>query len=255
MDEAVKSPDVLVTGASAGLGEALCRMLADRGSRVWGVARRANLLEGLKKDVPPGRFFYSICDVASRDQVQTVISSMDAQGFIPRVVILNAGVNIHDLEPDFDLSQCEQVFRVNLFGALIWVDQLLPKFLHDGGGRFVAISSMSAFRVTSHGTAYAASKAALSMAFESLRLRYRSSAVRFTTVHLGPVDTAMWPGGHFPFLLSPETAAKRILGAIDKGKEVYDCPALMVLLARLSGLLPRSFVLVSERLVKKASGV
>lgn len=241
---------VLITGASSGVGEALSRTLANRGFRVWGVARRSDLLEKLKKELPVGCFFYSLCDVTSPDDVQAVLRSMDSEGFSPDIVILNAGVNAYDLEPGFNFAHCEYVFRVNLFGALIWVDHLLPRFLKEGGGHFVAISSMSAFLVNPRGTAYAASKAALSMAFESLRLRYLWTPIRFTTVHLGPVNTAMWPGGKFLFVLSPEEAAKRILGAIERGKNVYNCPAFLVLLARLSGLLPRRLFVIGDRLLR-----
>lgn len=242
----------LVTGASAGLGEALVRRLVADGGVVWGVARRMDAMTKLQAELPPGRFFVTACDVTSAADVDAALAAMAAEDFVPDVAILNAGVNIADLEPDFDLRACEQVFRVNLFGALIWVERLLPGFLKAGAGHFVAISSMSAFRPSSHGTAYAASKAALSMAFESLRMRYRESPLRFTTVHLGPVDTAMWPGGRFPLLLSPDDAARRILDAVARGRAVYDCPAPLVLLARLSRLMPRSLAVMAERLARRA---
>jgi NAD(P)-dependent dehydrogenase (short-subunit alcohol dehydrogenase family) len=178
------------------------------------------------------------CDVSRTGDVDRAIAAMDAGGFAPDLVILNAGINLPDLEPSFRLDAAEEVFRVNVFGALAFVDRLLPRARAAGRGHFVAISSMSAFRTSGRSVAYAASKAALSMAFESLRFRYAAEPVRFTTVHLGPVDTAMWPGGKFPFLLTPEDAARRILRAVERGRTVYDCPRPIVAAARLSALIP-----------------
>jgi NADP-dependent 3-hydroxy acid dehydrogenase YdfG len=157
--------DVLITGASSGVGEALARHYVRRGARVWGVARRGQLLDKLRSELPSGRFVGPACDVTSVSEVDAVVAAMDRERFVPEIAILNAGTNLHDLEPAFRVADCEQVFRVNLFGALVWVDRLLPRLLERGRGHFAAISSMSAFRVTSRSVGYAASKAALSMAF------------------------------------------------------------------------------------------
>lgn len=221
---------------------------------MWGVARRGDLLKQLQADSPPGRFLYSVCDVGSLDDVRVALHLMAAAGFVPDVAILNAGVNLFDLEPEFDFGKCEQTFRVNLFGTLVWVEHLLPRFQQRGHGHFVAISSVSAFLASSHGVAYGASKAALSMAFESLRRRYRRVPVRFTTVHLGPLDTAMWPGPKSRFLLSPGVAAERILAAVERQKDVYDYPALIVLVARVAGLIPTPLYLMIERVARAGIG-
>jgi NAD(P)-dependent dehydrogenase (short-subunit alcohol dehydrogenase family) len=244
--------DVLITGASSGVGEALARHYVRAGARVWGVARRGPLLEALGSALPAGRFIGSPCDVTSPGDVDAVVAAMDRERFVPDIAVLNAGVNLPDLEPTFRVADCEHVFRVNLFGALVWVDRLLPRLLARGRGHFAAISSVSAFRPTSQSVGYAASKAALNMAFESFRLRYGDGPLRFTTVLLGPVDTAMWPGGPFPFLLSAEDAARRIARAIDRGKTVYDCPAPMVWLARLSRLVPATVFKRLERRFRAA---
>ena len=245
--------DTLVTGASSGVGAALSRALAARGRRVWGVARRVDLLESLRKELPAGRFVPVACDVSVAGDVDRAMTTLDGEGVTPELVILNAGINLPDLEPCFRLAAAEEVFRVNVFGALAWVERLLPRMLAARRGHFVAISSMSAFRTSGRSVAYAASKASLSMAFESLRLRYAGEPVGFTTVHLGPVDTAMWPGGKFPFLLTPDEAARRILRAVERGRTVYDCPGPVVAAARLSALIPAWALMKLERLARPAT--
>jgi hypothetical protein len=62
----------------------------------------------------------------------------------------------------------------------------------------------------------------------------------------------MWLGGRFPFLLSADDAAARIARAIDRGKAVYDCPAPIVWLARLSRLVPATIFLRLERRLRPA---
>lgn len=230
---------VLVTGASSGIGRALAGALAKRGDVVWGVARRADHLAALQRELPAGRFQWSACDVTQEAHVADAMRAMHAQRFQPDVVVLNAGVNAHDLLPRYDHQRYLEVMRTNLFGVMTWVDRWLPIFEARQAGHFIAISSMSAYLTHSKGAAYGASKAALTSTFDSLRRRYLRDRIHFTTVHLGPVQTAMWSGAFFPGLLSEAAVARKLMGAIDRRPAVVDYPCGMIWAARLSQLVPR----------------
>ncbi|MEK6542903.1 MAG: SDR family NAD(P)-dependent oxidoreductase, partial [Elusimicrobiota bacterium] len=193
---------------------------------------------------------FSVCDTGDPLQVKAAWETMRQAGFLPDVAILNAGINIHDLTPQFDHAAFRKQYETNLFGATQWVDLLLPGFLQRGSGHFVAISSMSAYLRANHGAGYASSKAAMSMAFGCLEARYGKDGIGFTTVNLGPTQTAMWPGGKFPLLMSAESAAAKILKAVEKKKSVLDLPCLLVLLARLTQFIPQGLLSALVSLVK-----
>jgi len=127
-------PDYFITGASSGIGRALARELVCRGHRVWGIGRRAALSPEIAVEMEEQRFFYSGCDVACKDDVRDTLVAMQQHGFLPGTVILNAGINPEHLSASFSLSEFEEVVRVNLFGALVWVEALLPSFKARGWG-------------------------------------------------------------------------------------------------------------------------
>ncbi len=228
---------VFVTGASAGIGHALAKLLVEKGDTVWGIARRGNDLATLQRELPQGRFFYNECDITNLEQINQTKQLLRENQFVPEVVILNAGTNHSDLIPEYDHQAYNRVFLTNLFGAMVWVEYFLPLFKEERKGQFIAISSMSAFLTHSRGAAYSASKAALTMTFESLQKRYCSEGIFFKTIHLGPVRTAMGPS-HFPFLVSDRTAAMKIMRAIEQKKTVVDFPKWIVGIARLSQVVP-----------------
>lgn len=216
----------------------MVKALVARGDRVWGVARRGPMLKELKSQLPNGNFLYSGCDVTKEEDVDETLRMMKEKGFAPDVLVLNAGVNDHDLIPEYDHSRYRQVLETNLFGVMRWVDAFLPVFRKDGTGQFVAVSSISAFLTSSQGAGYSASKAALTSSFESLRKRYAKEGITFTTIHLGPVDTPMWQKGWFPFILSQEAVSRRILKAIDRREAVVDQPFFLSLAARMLRVIP-----------------
>lgn len=229
---------VLVTGASSGIGRALVKALALRGDLVWGVARRIDKLAELQRELSPKQFLSTQCDVTQPSQIAETVRFMRAHPFVPDVVVLNAGINTQDLLPHYDHQRYLDVMQTNLFGVMGWVTELLPLYEERGEGHFIAISSMSAFLTHGRGAAYGASKAALTSTFESLRKRYANTRIKFTTVHLGPVNTAMWSGRWFPLLLSEEAVARKLMVAMERKPAVVDYPCGLVWAARLSQFLP-----------------
>lgn len=230
--------DYLVTGASAGIGRALAREVVRRGHRVWGVARRGGLLEELQQELGVERFRFSVCDVSLADDVRRTKSTMEQADFVPDVIVLNAGINPEGRGAPFSFAMFENVVGINLFGALVWVDSFLPVFRARGGGRFVAISSLAAFRGDARWVAYCASKAALSRAFEALRGRHQREGIGFTTIHLGAVVTGMGAGARSPFRLTENQAVRRILATMERRPANVTVPRSLRLIVELTRLLP-----------------
>lgn len=238
-----------MTGTSSGLGRALARHLAAAGHDIWGIARSEQKLAQENRDVGSAAFHYSVCDTTRRDQIASVRERMRDEGFIPEALVLNAGIYPPGRQGSLGLDHAESIFQTNLLGALAWVDLFLPDLIERGRGQFVAISSLYALRPDPHNAAYSASKAALSMAFRSLRLRYAYTGIEFKIVYLGPVDTPIAGGGprRRPWIATADDAALFLARVLQRREDDYYYP-LSGWLARLTAFLPdRTFDRLAAR--------
>lgn len=229
--------NVLITGASSGLGKSLLNEFTSRGCSVWGVARRDVQKVQFAHD-SQDKWFYSQCDITDADAVKKTVKDMFAAGFVPDIVILNAGAAFDDINNGIDYNGFKGNFNVNLFGAMNWVSEILPTYLARDKGTFVAISTLSVFRENHRNRiAYSSAKSALSTAFENLRLQYYSSGVRFIVVHPGRMSRE-------PSLIgiTYDDAAKLIANKL-MSKNVphtINFPLLQFVLTKLSRLIPNS---------------
>ncbi|MAF36663.1 hypothetical protein CL622_06120 [archaeon] len=238
---------IFITGTSSGIGLGLAKLLSDEGHEVWGVARR---------EMKSVKYRYSVCDITDHAQVSKVMAEMEEAKFLPDVVVLGSAILPKDLEGSFDYEKSAQGFATNYDGALIWVSKLLPKFLERKSGKFIAVSSTSAKRPDIKSVGLPASKAALSMAFRSLRLRYRPDNIKFSTVFFGPVATPVIPefttkdgGKKFFFVLSAAKAAKLLKKAIFGNRDKYYFPFLFTCIFRLTLWIPdRIYSKISSKL-------
>ncbi len=228
---------VLITGVSSGIGRALTIQLIEQGHEVWGVARRADMLAELTSTVVSPRLHVAPCDVKDAAHVTAVAAEMRTAGFIPDVVVLNAGVFISDIHGGFHFDAHQESFDINLNGALRWVAEFLPDFLARGAGTFIAVSSTAAFR-PSGSASYSGSKAALSMAFRQFAMSFADTGITFSTVHFGPIDTRLWPGRRFFLVPSSGRAAAYVARMFDRPSGSYFFPSITTTLLRLSFFVP-----------------
>ncbi len=236
----------------------MVRQLVEAGHDVWGIARREPLLAELDQELGSPRFRYSVCDVQDAVAVQAVHAQMLEQNFAPDVFILNAAVDIEEPVPALHPAATRDTLRTNLEGALIWVNLFIEQCVAEKRGQFIAISSLFALWPDTSSPAYAASKSGLSMAFRSLRLRYRNSGVRFQTVYLGPVDTNINPRfaaesakKPAPWVATPESAARTIVKSIFRSRNTVYYPRYMSVLVRLFGWMPDLLFEILTRPLKR----
>lgn len=235
----------LITGASSGMGYHMTRLSIQRGHRVYGVARRESILADMEEKL--GKRFTAIrCDVTDRQRVSQVCAALPT---LPDVAILNAGQGIRKPEAVFALEDYRHMAEVNYFGALHWIEALLPSFVERGSGVIAGVSSLAGYRGLPKAGHYCASKAALSAALESLRLTYADRGVRFMTIHPGFVDTPMTRGMSFPMPLiwSAEKAADFIVRQIERGGSNIAFPLPLRFMSAVGRLLPGGLY---QRIVK-----
>ncbi len=222
--------NVLVTGASSGIGAALARLLAERGATVGIVARRrdrlSQVLEDCRRSSPGSRMWVAdLGDLAAAERV--VDEAWDAFGRLDTLVN-NAAIpkrrHVTRLTPD----EVAEVMRVNFESPVRMIMRILPRMLDRDAGTIVNVASAAGRLGVLHEAAYCASKFALSGWSEAMAIDLAATGVRIRLVHPGPIDTEIWslPGNEDPVYdgpkVSPEECAEGIVAAVEgDGFEAY----------------------------------
>ena len=140
--------NVIITGASSGIGEALARAFAAKGYNLGLAARRTDKLEMLARaleDAHGIKVVVTALDVQQDETVPDAINAL-AQGLGPvDIVVANAGITGVRRSGSGDLSVDKAVFQTNIIGAVATLDAATRIFKAQGYGHLVGISSVSAF--------------------------------------------------------------------------------------------------------------
>ncbi|HEX8179454.1 MAG TPA: SDR family NAD(P)-dependent oxidoreductase [Pyrinomonadaceae bacterium] len=233
---------VLITGASSGIGRALAVELARRGARVGLLARRADALQQVVRDIETGggRALALAADVTDGAAVQRAAEQLRAQFGPVDVLVANAGVSGRLGLKQFDAEDVAAVLAVNVNGAANSVAAVLPEMIARGRGQLVAISSLAAYRGLPKSAPYCASKAALTALFESLRIDLRGTGVDVSIIHPGFIKTPLTAKRHtrMPYLMELDDATQKIVRAIERRRKLYAFPWPLASLGRLALIMP-----------------
>ncbi len=212
---------IVITGSSSGIGAALCRYYARPGFTICLIAH--NNMPALKEVadscIKKGAmtFVYS-ADVSDAGSMKSVSNDILEKIGVPDVVIANAGIRIEDPANYVDSPSAQQVMMTNYIGVINTFASFIEPMKQRKKGQLAAISSISALRATPNSGIYSASKAAVNLWTEALRLTLAPYNVRVTTACSGFVKTAMTEDLPFymPGILNPDQAACIIARAIDR---------------------------------------
>jgi NADP-dependent 3-hydroxy acid dehydrogenase YdfG len=173
----------VVTGASAGIGEATARTLAAQGFHVVAVARRAGRIAALADDIGGTAVVADVTDGAAVEALADGLSRVD-------VLVNNAG-GAKGLEPvaEADLDHWRWMWETNVLGTLRVTRALLPKLIASGDGLIVTITSIAAFEIYDGGSGYTSAKHAQSALHRTLRGELLGKPVRLTEIAPGLVQT------------------------------------------------------------------
>jgi short-subunit dehydrogenase len=226
----------VITGASSGIGWSLARELARDGCKVGLIARRQDKLTALADEIRKtgGIAATAEADVGNQEQALTAVRQIrETLGPID-LLIANAGVGKPTILDPVNMSDVEEMFRVNLMGVIYTLHAVLPEMLQRGQGHLAAVSSLGSYKGLPAESAYCASKAAVNTYLEGLRIQLRGRGIAVTTICPGFVKTPMTAINDFamPFLMDADEAARRIVAALKKRKKVFDFPWPMKVLTK-----------------------
>jgi short-subunit dehydrogenase len=240
----VKLANALVTGASSGIGRALCIELARRGSRVVLAARRREELDAVRAEIgrAGGKADVDVVDVADADAIAARVHFWDDTLGGLDLVVANAGVDAIAKVDRFEWAKVERLFHVNTLGALATLLPAAERMAARRRGTLAAITSLAGGRGLPGHAAYSASKAAVSKYLESIREELRPLGVRVVDVRPGFVDTPLTRGAPFamPFRMQPEAAADVIATGLERGSAVVAFPWQLSSAMQLAERMPDS---------------
>ena len=232
---------IIITGASSGLGKALARHYASLGSTLGLIARNRTSLESLVNELPDtASIFYDI-DVRDAESMRSAASDFIQRYGCPDIVIANAGISQGTLtEYAEDSKVFESILATNVTGIVNTFQPFITVMRTQGKGNLVGISSVASYRGLPGASAYSSSKAAANSYLESLRVEMYGSGVSVITICPGYIVTPMTANNPFqmPFIMTAQTAAKKIVHIINHKKVFSVIPWQMGIVARILKLLP-----------------
>jgi 3-hydroxy acid dehydrogenase/malonic semialdehyde reductase len=179
----------LVTGASAGIGEACALALSQAGARLVLTGRRSDRLEALaaKLQTPSHRL---LLDVRSRRDVESSLSTLPPEFADVDILVNNAGLGL-GLEPahEASLDDWETMIDTNCKGLVYVTRALLPGMVRRNRGHVVNLGSVAATYPYPGGNVYGATKAFVHQFSQNLKADLAGTRVRVTDIQPGMVET------------------------------------------------------------------
>jgi thioester reductase-like protein/NADP-dependent 3-hydroxy acid dehydrogenase YdfG len=186
---------VIITGASSGIGRASAIAVAERGARVFALARNAEALDDLIGEIREsgGDAYAFTCDVTDSASVDHTVKDILGQFGHVDYLVNNAGRSIRrSVSASTDrLHDYERVMAVNYFGSVRMVLALLPHWRERRFGHVVNVSSAGVQARSPKYSAYIPSKAALDAFAEVVGTETLSDHITFTSIHMPLVETPM----------------------------------------------------------------
>lgn len=174
----------IITGGSHGIGRALATKLSSEGLRV--VIADIREPENLSQDI-----YFKKCDVTRSKDLDELYRWVHQELGIPDILVLSAGQGIKERLTEGDPEKWQRVIDTNLMGPLRCVRSFVPSMLEKKAGHVVFLSSVSANKTFEYGGIYGASKTALEIVAETLRLETLPH-LKVTTIVPGIVDTSFF---------------------------------------------------------------
>jgi short-subunit dehydrogenase len=249
-----------VTGASAGIGTEIAKLLAARGYTLVLVARRKERLDALAEELSDDhgvRVETIPCDLSKPAPRGRIAGQIEELGLEVEILINNAGFatggeRFDKADPEREIEQV----RVDVEAVVALTSAFLPPMVARGRGAILNVASTAGMQPIPYSAGYSAAKAYVLTFSEAIHQEVRGQGVTVTALAPGPVDTDFWQIANWEVqggksferaipgtLISPQQAARAAVEGLARGERVV-VPGLPIRAAMLaSRYLPNAFKL------------
>jgi len=179
---------ILITGGSSGIGKATGKYLTQKGYVVYGTTRDTSKYPDFSE------FQLINLDVTKPDTVKKAIDTIISKEGQIDILINNAGVGITGAVEEIPDTEIINHFETNYFGAIRTIKAVLPFMRKQRSGLIINITSIAAYMGLPYRGIYSASKAALEITTEAIRMEVKDFGIKLTNLAPGDFDTNIASG-------------------------------------------------------------
>jgi short-subunit dehydrogenase len=246
--------NILITGASSGIGAELAKSYSKEKVRLLLLARSEERLQKIANIcIKNGsEVKIVICDICSADikvQIEKICASYKID-----LLILSAGVSDGILNNLKEFDKIQKIFDTNLIATINIMMPILYQMIENKNGTIGIISSLASMFPLSCAASYSSSKAAIKIFGESLRCYAKNYNVTISVIVPGFIDTPMTKKNNFymPCKMSVEKATSIIISGLEKGQGLIVFPKIIYFILKLTNFLPYKIIdFINSKLLGK----
>ncbi len=230
---------VLITGATSGIGKELAVQFVHKGYIVGLIGRRTERLQQIKEELGDNVFFRTL-DVRETDKAKKTYPELIAEMGGLDIMILNAGVGIDKLLPQWERD--EKTIAVNVMGFAHGAHFAFNYFMKQGWGQVVGMSSIASLLASGRAAAYTASKHFVSNYMTGFRQKVKriDADITITDIRPGFVESEMTENNKGMFwVATTEKAVRQMVKAIEKKRNHVYITKRWRLVAWVAKLVPQ----------------
>ena len=236
--------NVIITGASRGIGKELLKKYEKKANKIYAVARDEDKLNELKSD----KIISIKLDLSEIESVREFSKQMQNENI--DIVICNAAISLPHTPNFTPFDEFKKTFDINFLSIHALLEYIIPSMQKRKSGKIVLISSLASLIASPTSMPYSATKRALNSYAQSLRNMLAKDNIKVINILPGFIKTDMTAKNSFymPFLMELEDGVNRIYEAIEKEKKKYAFPKRFYYIIKLFNILPLN---LQDRLLQK----
>ena len=234
-----KNKNIVIFGASYGIGEELAKKFSNQNANIALIARSKDKITKLSKDLK-GDNIAIPCDVTILKEVNKLNNILIKKWSKIDLIIYAIGTYKPMNIKNFDQKEVKKIIDINILSFFNFLAEFRQSFISKNISHLAVISSSASYFGMHNSLAYGASKSALSNITESLYYELLNYKVKVQLINPGFVKTRLTDQNDFkmPFIISPEKAANIIIKNLSKDKFEIRFPSIFTFLMKFLSILP-----------------
>ena len=254
----IKNKNIIITGASSGIGKQLSIDLAKQGANIILLSRKIKNLKIALKEVSKysNLSSYYKCDISKEKEVNKIFKRIIKKYKHVDILINNAGFGIYKEFKDIKTKDIKDIFNTNYFGLIYCTKAILPTMLKRKSGMIVNIASVAGKSGYPGGSIYSASKFAVIGLSETMYYELKNKGIKILVVCPGAVETNFTKHPSYKKfnhkvrhkrIVSVDYVSKEIIKAIKKEKFEIIIPRFYKVVMMIKAIVPKFYMKMLER--------